>query len=117
MKQKHKYRSIIIPSEFSNGVSETEATSLFRKDLEEFEATVQRDVKVKLFQREFDALVNLLFNCGQYFLSSGKAPKLYKNLLDEKYEDAAKEFLDIENRKRKQQNYEIFINGNYDSTH
>ncbi|MFC3158338.1 hypothetical protein SAMN05443633_12223 [Chryseobacterium arachidis] len=58
---------------------------------------VQRDVTVKLYPKEFDALVDLLFSCGAYFLSTNKAPKLYKNLLDEKYEDAAKEFLDIEN--------------------
>lgn len=78
---------------------------------------VQRDVTVKLYQREFDALVDLLFNCGQNFLKNGKASKLYSNLLNKKYEEAAKEFLDIENRKRRQQNYEIFINGNYDSKH
>lgn len=35
--------------------------------------------------------VDLLFNYGAYFLSAGKAPKLYRNLLDEKYEDATKE--------------------------
>jgi len=37
--------------------------------------------------------------------------------LDEKYEEAAKEFLDIENTTRRKQNYEMFINGNYDSKH
>lgn len=115
--KKKKCADIVIPTEFINGVTEKEATELFRKDLQEFEKAVQRDVTVNLYQREFDALVDLLFNCGQYFLSSGKAPKLYRNLLNEKYGDAAKEFLDIENRKRRQQNYEIFINGNYDSTH
>ena len=115
--KKKKCEDIVIPTEFKDGVSETKATELFKEDLKEFEMAVQRDVTVKLYQREFDALIDLLFNCGQYFLSSGKAPKLYKNLLDEKYEDAAKEFLDIENRTRRKQNYEIFINGNYDSTH
>lgn len=115
--KKKKCGDIVMPSEFKDGISEEQATELFRKDLKEFELAVQRDVTVKLYQREFDALVDLLFNCGQYFLKNGKAPKLYSNLLDEKYEEAAKEFLDIENRKRRQQNYEIFINGNYDSKH
>ncbi|RZJ51840.1 MAG: hypothetical protein EOO44_13680, partial [Flavobacterium sp.] len=113
--KKKKCEDITIPDEFKNGITEAEATKLFKEDLKVFEKAVQRDVTVKLYQREFDALVDILFNCGAYFLSSGKAPKLYKNLLDEKYEDAAKEFLDIENKKRREQNYQIFINGNYDS--
>jgi GH24 family phage-related lysozyme (muramidase) len=115
--EKKKCKDITIPNEFKNGISEEQAKELFRKDLNVFEKAVQKDVTVKLYQIEFDALVDLLFNCGPYFLSLNKAPKLYKNLLDEKYEEAAKEFLDIENKKRRQQNYEIFINGNYDSTH
>ena len=115
--KKKKCEDIVIPDEFKNGITEEKATEIFKKDLEEFEKAVQRDVTVKLYQQEFDALVDLLFNCGAYFLSTNKAPKLYENLLNEKYEDAAKEFLDIENKKRRQQNYEIFINGNYDSTH
>ncbi|MCM0666438.1 glycoside hydrolase family protein [Flavobacterium tyrosinilyticum] len=115
--EKKKCEQITIPDEFKNGISEEQAKELFRKDLKVFEKAVQKDVTVKLYQREFDALVDLLFNCGPYFLSLNKAPKLYKNLLEEKYEEAAKEFLDIENKKRRQQNYEIFINGNYDSKH
>lgn len=90
---------------------------MFKKNLEKYEKSVQRDVTVNLYQKEFDALVDLLFNCGAYFLKNEKAPKLYKNLIDEKYEDAAKEFLDIENKIRREQNYQMFINGNYDSTH
>jgi GH24 family phage-related lysozyme (muramidase) len=115
--KKKKCNEIIIPDEFKNGITEEEATKIFKEDLKQFEKAIQRDVLVNLHQKEFDALVDLLFNCGAYFLSTGKAPKLYKSLLDEKYEDAAKEFLDIENKKRRKQNYEIFINGNYDSTH
>ncbi len=115
--KKKKCETITLSDEFKNGIGEAKATELFKEDLKEFEKAVQRYVTVKLYQREFDALVDLLFNTGAYFLKNNKAPKLYKNLLDEKYEDAAKEFLDIENKKRREQNYEIFINGNYDSTH
>lgn len=81
-----------------------------------------RDVTVKLYQHEFDALVSLLFNCGPDFLKNRKAPKLYNNLLNEKYEDAANEFLDITNdgtggliKRRKAEN-DMFLNNNYDST-
>ncbi|MCJ7934540.1 MAG: glycoside hydrolase family protein [Chryseobacterium sp.] len=115
--KKKRCEEITIPDEFKNGINEEKATELFKEDLKEFEQAVQRDVTVKLYQREFDALVDLLFNCGAYFLSANKAPNLYKKLLDEKYEEAAKEFLDIENQTRRKQNYEMFINGNYDSTH
>lgn len=115
--KKKRCEDIVIPAEFKNGLSEKDATTIFKEDLKEFEIAIQRDVTVKLYQREFDALIDLLFNCGPNFLRNGKAPKLYDSLLNEKYEDAAKEFLDIENKKRRQQNYEIFINGNYDSTH
>ncbi|AUS04112.1 glycoside hydrolase family protein [Pseudotamlana carrageenivorans] len=108
---------IIIPQEFSNGLTEIEATKLLTKDIKKFELALKRDVKVKLHQREFDALIDLLYNCGEYFLARGKAPRLYSALKEKRYNDAATEFLDIENKTRRKQNYEIFTKGNYDSTH
>lgn len=56
-----------------NGALAT-AFSIFRKDLERFEARVNQHVKVPLAQHEFDALVSFDFNTGGIFYknSSGK---------------------------------------------
>ncbi|WP_353150188.1 PAAR-like protein [Chryseobacterium sp.] len=109
--------------EFKEGISEERALQLFEEKIKKYENSVYRDVTVKLYQHEFDALVSLLFNCGPDFLKNNKAPKLYRNLLGEKYEDAAKEFLDITNddteglvKRRKAEN-DMFLNNHYDSTH
>ncbi len=83
----------------------------------------KRDVTLPLYQHEYAALMSLLFNGGADFLRAGKAPKLYRNLLDEKYEEAAKEFLDITNKntsglvKRRKAENNMFKNNIYDATH
>lgn len=109
--------------EFKKGITKERATELFNLRLPEFEKAVQRDVTVPLYQYEFDALVSLLFNCGQSFLKDSHAPSLYKNLLNKKYSDAAKEFLDITSgglsgliKRRKAEN-NLFLNNIYNSTH
>lgn len=115
--------NISVPSEFTNGITTQRATELFNQRLPDFENAVKRDVTVPLYQNEYDALVSLLFNTGQYFLSSGKAPNLYRNLLSKKYNDAAMEFLDITNDgtaglvTRRRAEYNMFINNTYDSSH
>jgi len=109
--------------EYQEGISQERALQLFEEKIKKYENSVYRDVTVKLYQHEFDALVSLLFNCGPDFLKNNKAPKLYRNLLAEKYEDAAKEFLDITNddteglvKRRKAEN-DMFLNNHYDSKH
>ncbi|MBV8326120.1 PAAR-like protein [Chryseobacterium sp.] len=109
--------------EFQEGISKERALKLFEEKVEKYEKSIYRDVTVKLYQHEFDALVSLLFNCGPDFLKNNKAPKLYSNLLSEKYDDAAKEFLDITNNdteglvKRRKAENDMFLNNHYDSTH
>ncbi len=108
--------------EFKEGITKERALEIFEDKVKKYEKAMYRDVTVKLYQHEFDALVSLLFNCGPDFLKNRKAPKLYNNLLNEKYEDAANEFLDITNdgtggliKRRKAEN-DMFLNNNYDST-
>jgi GH24 family phage-related lysozyme (muramidase)/murein DD-endopeptidase MepM/ murein hydrolase activator NlpD len=120
---RNKCENITISQEFKNGITKERASELFNQRLSSFESAVKRDVTVPLYQYEYDALVSLLFNCGADFLKNGKAPKLYKNLLDEKYKEAATELLDITNSgtgglvsRRKAEN-NMFLNNIYDSSH
>lgn len=120
---RNRCENIILPQEFKNGITELQAQELFNKRLIDFENALKRDVTVPLYQYEYDALVSLLFNTGADFLRAGKAPKLYRNLLNKKYLEAANEFLDITNKntsglvKRRKAEYDMFVNNIYDSTH
>lgn len=70
--EKKKCENIVLSNEFKNGITEVRALELFNKQLPEFEKAVQRDVTVDLYQHEFDALVSLLFNCGENFSKKRK---------------------------------------------
>ncbi len=121
--ESNRCENIILPEEFKNSIDEVKALSLFDDDLAAIERGVKRSISVNLYQHEFDALVSLLFNCGEFFLSSGGAPNLLALLDAEQYEQAANEFLDITNggdsglmaRRRAENN--IFLNNEYNSAH
>ena len=109
--------------EFKIGITKERATELFNLRLPEFEKAIQRDVTVNLYQYEFDALVSLLFNCGENFFVKKKAPKLYNHLISKEYDDAATELLDVTSgglsglvKRRKAEN-NMFLNNVYDSSH
>ncbi|HHR6079224.1 TPA: glycoside hydrolase family protein [Providencia alcalifaciens] len=111
--------NIILDNDFSDGITEEKANELFNIDLVRFENAIKRDVTVKLFQHEYDALVSLLFNCGSNFLKDGKAPKLLSSINMENYETAANELLDITNNgvpglvRRREAERSIFLLGDY----
>ncbi len=118
---------IVIPKEFENGITEEEATVLFKKDLEKFEKALQRDITVNLYQYEFDALVSLLFNTGEQFLNIGGAnkgeTKIKTNINNKQYEKGADEFVDVTNggvrglEIRRKAEINMFKNNVYDTTH
>lgn len=87
--------------EFKNGLSAQRITELFLKRLGQTERAVQRDIRVNLYQYEFDALVSLLFNTGPEFLNVGGAnkgeTKIKKNINNKMYEEGADEFGDVTN--------------------
>ncbi|WP_449632427.1 lysozyme [Rahnella aceris] len=97
------------------------ANEVFNFDIIKFEGAVKKAVTVKLYQYEFDALVSLLFNCGENFFSLNKAPNLVNSINGENYELAAKEFLDITNDgesglvNRRNAEYNIFLNDIYNN--
>ncbi|MFS7198150.1 glycoside hydrolase family protein [Rahnella inusitata] len=119
----NRCEKIILPAEFKNGIDEVMALNLFDNDLTAIERGVKRSISVNLYQHEFDALVSLLFNCGEFFLSSGGAPNLLALLNAKQYEQAANEFLDITNGgdsgliRRRQAENDIFLNNEYNSVH
>lgn len=49
---------------FENGITEAKATELLRKDLEAAEKAVCDNIKIRLTQNQFDALVIFAFNIG-----------------------------------------------------
>lgn len=54
---------VIGPSE-PHRITEMQAVSLFRQDIQIAEMGIKRYVKANLYQHEFDALVGLVFNIG-----------------------------------------------------
>lgn len=121
--KKESCEDITLPIEYQHGITTQKANEIFDNDLIKFERGVKRNIRVKLHQYEFDALVSLLVNCGENFFDANEAPKMLSFLNSEKYESAAKEFLDINNSgdlglsRRRQAEYNVFLSGIYDSTH
>lgn len=71
------------------GVTESEATELLCKDLEDFESRVLDMVKVPLTQGQFDSLVSFIYNCGPGALQKSTLLRL---LNSGNYDQAADEF-------------------------
>ncbi|SQD76522.1 glycoside hydrolase family protein [Moritella yayanosii] len=68
-------------SKYKDGLTETEALSLFKGDLSPFVNTIKNKVKVSVTQNEFDAMVILAFNIGQTGFSSSSVLKMVNDPL------------------------------------
>ena len=122
-----KCENIKLPVEFKNGITKEKASELFKSRLVDFEKAVQRDIKVPLYQYEFDALVSLLFNTGENFLNTGGKNKgetqIKKKINNKDYDSGADEMSDVTNGgtsglvKRRKAEINMFKNNVYDSTH
>ncbi|WP_376698281.1 lysozyme [Burkholderia contaminans] len=66
-----------------------------------------------LHPHEYDALVSLAFNMGSF----RKAPSLCRKLNGGDYAGAPTEFLDIENKTRREREHDMFCRGTYNSNH
>ena len=116
-----------MPEEFKNGITESRALELFKERLVNFEKSIQRDIKVNLYQYEFDALVSLVFNTGESFLNIGGKGKgetqIKKKINNKEYEAGADEMADVTNGsttglvKRRKAEINMFKNNVYDSLH
>ncbi len=125
--EKKKCENITLPDKFKKGITKEQAVELFNLRLPEFEKAVQRDIKVPLFQHEFDALMSLVFNTGGNFLNVGGAnrgeTKIKKHINNKDYEAGADEMADVTNNntsglvKRRKAEINMFKNNIYDSTH
>ncbi|MDO6758768.1 glycoside hydrolase family protein [Tamlana sp. 2_MG-2023] len=123
--KKAKCESFELPDQFKNGITKSEAELIFNEDLEPFEQAVKEEIKVPLYQHEFDALVSLLFNTGKSFLSVGGVnkgdTKIKQNINQKKYIEGANEMIDVNNggvfglTRRRQAEINIFKNNIYES--
>lgn len=71
-------------------ITKKKAIKLLKNDMKEFENVVEKLVKVKLNQNQFDALVSFAFNCGAGSLQSST---LLKKLNAGDYNGASNEFI------------------------
>jgi GH24 family phage-related lysozyme (muramidase)/murein DD-endopeptidase MepM/ murein hydrolase activator NlpD len=98
---KSKCKDITLPEEFKNGITKEKATELFDTRLKTFEDSVKRDIKVPLYQYEYDAIVSLVFNTGPNFLNTGgrggKETKIKQNINNKLYHEAIDEAADVTN--------------------
>lgn len=97
----------------SSKITIAESQTLFNNDIAVIEGRVKNAISVPLYQHEYDALVSLAFNMG----SLSKAPSLCRKLNSGDYTGAPVEFLYIENRTRREREYDMFCLGTYNSNH
>jgi len=125
--EKAPCENIVIPQKFRNGISEEEAERLFADRLLKFEKSLYRDIKVNLYQYEFDALMSLVFNSGPEFLNTGGkndgVTKIKININNKDYSGGADEMADVTNGgtegliKRRKAEINMFKNNVYNSKH
>lgn len=72
---------------FGMSISENEAESLLRSDVEEAERAIARFVEVELSQNQFDALVSWVFNLGAGALSRSTMLKKINSSLHKEVPD------------------------------
>ena len=97
----------------SSMIAVTEAQTLFDNDVAGIEGRVKNTIGVPLYQHEYDALVSLAYNMG----SLSKAPSLCRKLNSGDYIGAPAEFLDIENKSRREREHDMFCLNVYNSNH
>ncbi|GJH18794.1 LysM peptidoglycan-binding domain-containing protein [Caballeronia novacaledonica] len=96
-----------------SSISKKDGLDLFDSDVMEHEHRLKSKISVALFQYEFDALMSLVFNLG----GLEKTPQLCRKLNNQDYKGAVAEFLDIENRSRRQSEHDLFTSGTYNWQH
>ena len=73
------YGHLILQAEwnkYKNGITETQALTLFQTDLNPYVNRVKSSVKLNVTQNEFDAMVILTYNIGQNAFASSSVLKL-----------------------------------------
>jgi lysozyme len=70
-------------------ITESQGEAMFRREITRFERAVDRLVKVKVTQNQYDALVSFAYNCGEGALAKST---LLRRLNAGDYEGAAGEF-------------------------
>jgi len=81
---------LLHPESFPNGIDEAQAEEILHADIRDAEQAVARQVKVRLSQGQFDALVDFVFNLGSGKLSTST---LLKILNAARYEEALEQLL------------------------
>lgn len=83
------YGHLIKPHESFTTITEAQASALLAKDITSAESAVNKYVKVKLTQNQFDALVSFAFNVGNGAFANST---MLKRINEGKYIEAGYEF-------------------------
>ncbi|MDR3792943.1 MAG: lysozyme [Terracidiphilus sp.] len=78
------------PAQYPDGISEEEAATILRNDVQDAIQTIERTVVVPLTQGQFDALVDFVFNLGSERL---KRSTLLRALNGGRYQAAGEQLL------------------------
>lgn len=104
---------------YKNGITESQSVTLFKKDIYRFIQEVRTEVKEKLTQNEFDALVMLAFNIGIHAFKSSKILRIINGDLTENLKNAWKSFRRSQGHvsrgliNRREAELNVFFNGGY----
>jgi lysozyme len=100
-------------------ISLERARAFFQNDLALMEKRLNRDVRVPLFQFEYDAMVSIIFNCGPYTgadtliekINTGHYEKMFDFILPYRIGH------NVKLKRRRFQEARLFASGVYDATH
>jgi lysozyme len=107
-------------SPFKNGLTEADASKLLKSDLTDAERIVNEKVTVPLYQYEYDALVDFIYNAHYHgiplleFVNKGQYADVTKRL---KEYNKAGGSVSKGLKHRRDSESDLFDNGNYDASH
>ncbi|TKC86847.1 lysozyme [Trinickia terrae] len=105
---------------FKKGMTKTDAADLLKKDLSDAERIVNEKVTVPLYQYEYDALVDFIYNAHYHgvplleFVNKGQYADVTKKLKE--YNKAGGKVSKGLGHRRDSES-DLFDNGNYDASH
>ncbi|MDY1038874.1 lysozyme [Lelliottia sp. CFBP8978] len=106
-------------AKYKKGITESQAVILFKNDIYSFIQTVRYEIKEKITQNEFDALVMLAFNIGIYAFKISSILRIINGEFSGDLKEAWKSYKYTQGRisrgliNRRDAEINVFFNGVY----